>query len=56
MLKIISIGLILFGLLLYGVSYLFEVFNWPDLFQGIITGVIISGIGILGIIINTIKK
>ena len=56
MLKTISIVLMVLGLLLYGVGYLFKVLNWPDLFHGIITGVIICGLGIIGIIINTIKK
>ena len=56
MLKKISITLIIIGLLIYSIGYLFKVLNWPDLFDGIIAGVIISGIGILGIIIDTIKK
>ena len=56
MLKTISITLIIIGLLVYSVGYLFKVLNWPDLFDEIITGVIISGIGITGVIVNTIKK
>ena len=55
-LKIVSIVLLVIGLLLFLVGYLFRIMNWPDMFKGVISGPILILIGLILLIINRLKK
>lgn len=45
-LKIVSIILMLIGVLLFTLSTIFKLFNWPNMFHGIYVGAIIFAIGV----------
>ncbi|MDY8137439.1 hypothetical protein [Aquimarina sp. 2201CG5-10] len=49
----VSVILILLGIITFTVGCLFKIMHWPDMFKGIISGVILFTIGIL---IRTLKK
>lgn len=47
-LKLTAVCLIVFGILLLATNVLFRVMNWPrDMYQGHITGPVLTGLGIV---------
>ncbi|MCW3071884.1 MAG: hypothetical protein JWO44_1774 [Bacteroidetes bacterium] len=51
--KAVSIVLIVMGILLFWVGFLFKVMHWPDLFKGMYSGPVLI---VAGIIILIIRK
>lgn len=45
-LRIVSIVMMLIGVLLFTLSAIFRLFNWPNMFHGIYVGAIIFAIGV----------
>lgn len=54
--KTLSIVLIVLGILLFLVGCLFKISHWPDLFKGMISGPIMTVLGVILLIYTTRTK
>lgn len=54
--KYVAFGMMALGLMLFGVGILFEVMQLPDLWRGIISGPVVTFIGVVLFVIHLLSK